>query len=135
MFTTILHVLLCSVQSSVKDEDGLSHILLCRVVLGRMELIHPGSERHEPHYAEFDSGVDDLVSPKKYIVWSTNMNTHILPELVISFRTHSFSNGEWLLVSIGSRIVETGSIRVYACIIKLDWQFLIVQVAKGSRFR
>ncbi|WZZ81262.1 hypothetical protein YC2023_101834 [Brassica napus] len=36
---------------------------------------------------EFDSGVDDLASPKKYIVWSTHMNTHVLPEFLVCIKT------------------------------------------------
>lgn len=34
-----------------------------------------------------DQMFDDLVSPKKYIIWSSQMNTHILLEFVISFKT------------------------------------------------
>ncbi|CAI9772987.1 unnamed protein product [Fraxinus pennsylvanica] len=51
-----------------------------------MEVVQPGSEQYNPSFEEFDSGIDILVSPRKYIVWSTRMNTHILPEFVISFR-------------------------------------------------
>lgn len=45
-----------------------------------------GSEQCHPSSEEFDSGVDNLSAPRKYIVWSTHMNTHILPEFVVSFR-------------------------------------------------
>ncbi|KAK3035323.1 hypothetical protein RJ639_034031 [Escallonia herrerae] len=75
-----------SVESSVPDKDGLRHVLLCRVLLGRTELVRPGSGQYHPSSEEFDSGVDNQLSPKKYIVWSSNMNTLILPEYVISFR-------------------------------------------------
>ncbi|KAL8141963.1 hypothetical protein V2J09_014995 [Rumex salicifolius] len=75
-----------SVQSTVEDENGLRHVLLCKVLLGNMELILPGSDQTHPSSDRFDSGVDSIVTPKRYIVWSTNMNTHILPEFVISFR-------------------------------------------------
>ncbi|KAK3006534.1 hypothetical protein RJ639_015907, partial [Escallonia herrerae] len=74
------------VESSVPDKDGLRHVLLCRVLLGRTELVRPGSGQYHPSSEEFDSGVDNQLSPKKYIVWSSNMNTLILPEYVISFR-------------------------------------------------
>ncbi|XP_059656395.1 probable inactive poly [ADP-ribose] polymerase SRO5 [Cornus florida] len=74
------------VKSTVVDEDGLRHILFCRVVMGKMELVHPGSQQSHPSSEEFDSGVDNLTSPKKYIVWSTYMNSHICPEFVLSFR-------------------------------------------------
>ncbi|GMQ10314.1 hypothetical protein CsSME_00053367 [Camellia sinensis var. sinensis] len=83
-----------SVKSSIVDNDGLKHVLLCRVILGNMEVVQPGSEQCYPSSEEFDSGVDNLVTPKKYIVWSTHMNTHILPEYIISFRAPPCSKGE-----------------------------------------
>lgn len=76
------------------DEDGLSHMLLCRVILGKMENICPGSEQYNPSSEEFDSGVDNLASPQKYIIWSSRMNTHVLPEFVVSFRASSYYRGE-----------------------------------------
>lgn len=75
-----------SVQSADVDDDGLKHVVLCRVLLGRMEVLHPCSNQTHPSSEEFHSGVDSLESPKKYIVWSTSMNTHILPEYVVSFK-------------------------------------------------
>ncbi|PWA72170.1 Poly(ADP-ribose) polymerase, catalytic domain-containing protein [Artemisia annua] len=39
-----------------------------------------------------DQMFDDLVSPKKYIIWSSQMNTHILLEFVISFKTQRIVN-------------------------------------------
>ncbi|PIA40559.1 hypothetical protein AQUCO_02500341v1 [Aquilegia coerulea] len=75
-----------SALSATKDEEGLKHILLCRVIMGNMEEIRPGSDQSHPSSKDFDSGVDNLLSPKKYIVWTTNMNTHILPEYVVSFK-------------------------------------------------
>lgn len=75
------------VESLSVDEDGLRHLLLCRVILGKPEVVLPGnSEQYHPSSHEYDSGVDKLFAPKKYIVWSTHMNTHILPEYVVSFR-------------------------------------------------
>lgn len=68
------------------DDDGLRHLLLCRVILGKMEVVHPGSIQSHPSSKEFDSGVDNLSSPKRYIVWSSYMNTHIVPDCVVSFR-------------------------------------------------
>ncbi|KAF7838330.1 putative inactive poly [ADP-ribose] polymerase SRO5 [Senna tora] len=80
-----------SVKSCVVDKDGLRHLVLCRVILGRTEVVHPGSEQCHPSSEDYDSGVvDDLSSPKKYVVWCTRMNTHIFPEYVISFRLPSF---------------------------------------------
>ncbi|KAL8091713.1 putative inactive poly [ADP-ribose] polymerase SRO2 [Apium graveolens] len=82
-----------SVQFAVEDDDGLKHILLCQVLLGNLELVHPGSQQSHPGSGEFDSGVDSLISPNKYIVWGTQMNTHILPQFVITFRAQSCTEG------------------------------------------
>ncbi|CAA2953970.1 probable inactive poly [ADP-ribose] polymerase SRO5 [Olea europaea subsp. europaea] len=82
-----------SFPSSVADEDGLRHLLLCRVLLGRTEIVRPDSRQSNPSSEEFDSGVDNLASPKKYIVWSTRLNTHILPEYVVSFRSSTGLEG------------------------------------------
>lgn len=76
-----------SLEKCIPDEDGVKHLLLCRVLLGKSELIHPNSTQNEPSCDEFDSGVDDFENPKKYIFWSHNMNSLILPEYVLSFTT------------------------------------------------
>nr|GEW76749.1 probable inactive poly [ADP-ribose] polymerase SRO5 [Tanacetum cinerariifolium] len=44
------------------------------------------------HDGEFDSGVDNAVTPKKYIIWSSQMNTYILLVFVISFKTQRIAN-------------------------------------------
>lgn len=79
--------------SSVADENGLRHLLLCRVILGNQEEVLPGSKQLLPSSEEFDSGVDNCLAPKKYIIWSTHMNTHVLPEFIISFRNPSLPRG------------------------------------------
>ena len=76
----------CSMNSSVADENGVRRLLLCRVILGKMEVVRPGSQQCHPSSEDFDSGVDNLSAPKRYIVWSSHMNTHILPEYVVTFR-------------------------------------------------
>ncbi|KAG9449948.1 hypothetical protein H6P81_009913 [Aristolochia fimbriata] len=75
-----------SIISSDVDENGLRHVLLSRVILGNVEEISCGSKQFRPSSEEFDSGVDNLSAPKRYILWSTHMNTHIMPEFVVSFR-------------------------------------------------
>ncbi|XP_058084495.1 inactive poly [ADP-ribose] polymerase RCD1-like [Magnolia sinica] len=67
------------------DENGVQHMVLCRVIMGNMELVHPGSEQFQPSSQNFDSGIDDLQNPKRYIIWNMHMNTHIYPEYVVSF--------------------------------------------------
>nr|XP_048322824.1 probable inactive poly [ADP-ribose] polymerase SRO2 isoform X1 [Ziziphus jujuba var. spinosa] len=76
-----------SALSSVADESGVRHILLCRVIMGKSEVIHPGSKQFHPSSNEFDSGVDNLLSPRKYIIWNAFMNSHIFPEFVITFKS------------------------------------------------
>ncbi|XP_047314331.1 probable inactive poly [ADP-ribose] polymerase SRO5 [Impatiens glandulifera] len=82
----------CLNSSRPDEEDGVRHVLLCRVILGKTEPIHPGSEQCYPSSDEFDSGVDNLLNPRKYIVWSCNMNTHIFPEYILSFKIPSPSS-------------------------------------------
>ncbi|KAM3318925.1 putative inactive poly [Capsicum chacoense] len=70
---------------AVPDKNGIRHLLLCRVILGRSEVVHPGSGQCHPSSEEFDTGVDNLLSPRKYIVWTTHMNSYVFPEFVVSF--------------------------------------------------
>lgn len=68
-------------------------MVLCRVILGNEELLHFGSHQSYPSNERYDSGVDDLESPTHYTVWNMNMNTHIYPEYVVSFRMSSGAEG------------------------------------------
>ncbi|KAI3881645.1 hypothetical protein MKW92_018984 [Papaver armeniacum] len=76
------------------DENGVQYMLLCRVIMGNMELVQPGSEQFHPSSENFDSRVDDLQDPKHYIIWNVNMNAHIFPECVISFKAPSVEKGQ-----------------------------------------
>lgn len=76
-------------QTAVPDRNGIRHLLLCRVILGKSEIVHPGSGQCHPSSEEYDTGVDNLPSPRKYIVWSTHMNSYIFPEFMVSFRVTS----------------------------------------------
>ncbi|TXG49441.1 hypothetical protein EZV62_025316 [Acer yangbiense] len=51
-------------KDSVVDEDGMRHLLLCCLILGKTEAVHPGSDQYHPSSEEFDSGVDNLTMPK-----------------------------------------------------------------------
>jgi hypothetical protein len=68
------------------DENGERHMVLCQVITGASEVVKPPSEQFHPSSEHFDTGVDDLLAPKRLIVWSTHMNTHILPLYVVSFK-------------------------------------------------
>uniref|UniRef100_A0A6M2F5H8 Poly [ADP-ribose] polymerase n=1 Tax=Populus davidiana TaxID=266767 RepID=A0A6M2F5H8_9ROSI len=75
------------------DENGVRHLVFCRVIMGKMELLQHGSRQFHPSSEDFDSGVDDLENPREYIVWNMNMNTHIYPEFVVSFKFTPNSEG------------------------------------------
>ncbi|CAN6703560.1 unnamed protein product [Malus baccata var. baccata] len=88
------------------DENGARHMILCRVIMGNMELLHPGSKQFHPSSKDFDSGVDGLQDPKHYIVWNMNMNTHIYPEFVVSFKITS--NAEGHLIGTENKLGASG---------------------------
>ncbi|KAL9857467.1 putative inactive poly [ADP-ribose] polymerase SRO2 [Arabidopsis thaliana] len=78
---------LLAASATEQDEEGLRYLLLCRVILGKPEIIISGSKQSYPSSAEFDSGVDDLHNPRNYVIWSCNMNSCILPSYIVSFRS------------------------------------------------
>ncbi|KAJ0094584.1 hypothetical protein Patl1_16128 [Pistacia atlantica] len=84
-----LRLSLSSALTTEMDENGLRHVLLCRVILGKMEEIASGSKQIHPSSMEFDSGVDNIVGPTKYIVWSCYMNSHIHLDYIVSFKVSS----------------------------------------------
>ncbi|GAV86730.1 PARP domain-containing protein/WWE domain-containing protein/RST domain-containing protein [Cephalotus follicularis] len=75
------------------DENGVRHLLLCRVIMGNMELLQIGSKQYHPNSQDFDSAVDDLENPKRLMLWHMNMTTHIYPEFVVSFKVSSVVEG------------------------------------------
>ncbi|CAN6976328.1 hypothetical protein IGI04_037066 [Brassica rapa subsp. trilocularis] len=80
----------CSLFAAVgaePDGERVRHLLLCRVLLGRPEQIDAGSTQSHPSSGEFDCAVDDLQEPRKYVVWSSNMNSYILPSYIVSFKS------------------------------------------------
>ncbi|KAF3793784.1 Inactive poly ADP-ribose polymerase [Nymphaea thermarum] len=77
---------LISASFSDVDEKGLQHMVLCRVIMGNMEQVPLGSAQFCPSSDNFDSGVDDIRNPRRYVIWGTHMNTHIHPEYVVSFK-------------------------------------------------
>jgi hypothetical protein len=71
------------------DEKAVQYMLLCRVILGNMEAITPGSQDTFPSSEMYDSGVDDCSNPKCYVMWPSHVNTHIRLEYLVSFRLSS----------------------------------------------
>ncbi|KAJ0427876.1 putative WWE domain, poly(ADP-ribose) polymerase, catalytic domain, RST domain-containing protein [Helianthus annuus] len=85
------------------DEKGVRCMVLCRVILGNMELVLPGSKQFYPSDDCFDTGVDNLDNPNHYVVWNMNMNTHIYPEYAVSFKI-SLSAEDGNRVNLSSRV-------------------------------
>ncbi|XP_016459827.1 putative inactive poly [ADP-ribose] polymerase SRO5 [Nicotiana tabacum] len=73
-------------QTAIQDKDGLRHLLLFKLVLGRSELVISGSGQFQPSSEDIDFEVDSFTSPRTYIVWSSRLSTHVFPEVIVSFR-------------------------------------------------
>ncbi|KAH7404226.1 hypothetical protein KP509_15G016500 [Ceratopteris richardii] len=71
---------------SDSDEQGVHYILLCKVILGKMEQTPKDLEQFFLSSNDRDTLVDDFRHPSQYVVCSTRVNTHILPEFVVSFK-------------------------------------------------
>uniref|UniRef100_A0A0E0KWM4 Poly [ADP-ribose] polymerase n=1 Tax=Oryza punctata TaxID=4537 RepID=A0A0E0KWM4_ORYPU len=71
------------------DEKGVQYMLLCRLILGNMEAVMPGSQDSFPSSEIYDSGVDDCSNPKCYVMWPSHLSSHIRLEYLVSFRLSS----------------------------------------------
>lgn len=89
----MLILLAISALMSEVDVNGEKHVLLCRVILGKCEKVEAGSQQRFPSSVDFDSGADDLENPRWYVVWCNNMNTHVLPEVVVSYKPANNAQG------------------------------------------
>ena len=69
------------------DENDKIHIMLCLAVLGNLEKVELGSQNVFPSSTNFDIGVDDLINLNLHVVWCKNMNTHILPLFIVSYKS------------------------------------------------
>ena len=68
------------------DEKGVQYMLLCRMILGNMEAVEPGSQETFPSSEIYDSGVDDCSNPKCFVMWPSHLSTHIRLEYLVSFK-------------------------------------------------
>ena len=81
----------CDGRYSVNDAHGIKHVLLCDFAPGSAEVVPRGSTQAWPTVgSNHNTGVDHLVKPSRYIVWSNDMNKRILPKYVISFSMDDF---------------------------------------------
>ncbi|KAK7318898.1 hypothetical protein RJT34_03605 [Clitoria ternatea] len=75
-----------SAMSTVADEHGLRHVLLCKVILGKVEAVPAGSKQSQPISKQYDTGVDDVSAPRRHIIWTAFMHSHIHPDYILSFK-------------------------------------------------
>ena len=52
---------------------------------GSPEEVQKGSTQFTPSDPKYNTAVDNLAAPRRYVVWSTDMNQRILPKYVVSF--------------------------------------------------
>lgn len=88
------------------DENGVQHMVFCRVIMGNMEQLCPGTKQYHPSTEDFDSGVDDLQNPRHFTVWNMNVNTHVYPEFVVSFKIASNGEGDTFHLYISLFLVK-----------------------------
>lgn len=91
----IVEFCLFSAQLAEADQNGEKHVILSRVILGHVEKVEAGAQQCYPSSVDFDSGSDDPKNPKWYVVWTSNMNRHVIPECVVSYRSTGHSQGKF----------------------------------------
>lgn len=67
--------------------------MVCRVILGNTEVVLPTSGQSGPSSGDFDCGVDNQQSPRKYIVWYPDVKTNILPLYTLAVKLEEFHSG------------------------------------------
>ncbi|MED6137380.1 hypothetical protein PIB30_064528 [Stylosanthes scabra] len=75
-----------SAMCTTEDESGLRHVMLCRVITGKMEAVAGGSKQSHPSSIHYDTGVDDISSPTRHTIWPAFINSHIHPDYIVSFK-------------------------------------------------
>jgi hypothetical protein len=85
--------MLCSASYSDADENGIIRMVLCRVIMGNVEVVRQGSKQNHPSNSNFDSGVDDVANPKHYVIWDMHVNKRVFPEFAVAIRMPSQAKG------------------------------------------
>lgn len=75
-----------SAEFAVPDENGEKHMLLCRVIVGAMEVVPFESVQRRPSNSKFDTGTDNANEPTRYVVWEDDVNEHVLPTHIVTFK-------------------------------------------------
>ncbi|KQK12035.1 inactive poly [ADP-ribose] polymerase RCD1 isoform X1 [Brachypodium distachyon] len=88
------------------DDNGIIRMLMCRVIMGNVEVVYPGSKQFQPTNETFDSGVDDLQKAKHYIIWDANVHRHIYAEYAVIIKVPSRTNEHLVREDTASNISE-----------------------------
>jgi hypothetical protein len=99
---------ICASHSDV-DENGIIRMMLCRVIMGNVEVVLPGSKQFQPTNGIYDSGVDDLQKPKHYVIWDANVHRHIYAEYAVIIKAPSMTNEYLVREDTASNISEIGN--------------------------
>uniref|UniRef100_A0A0A9BQL2 PARP catalytic domain-containing protein n=1 Tax=Arundo donax TaxID=35708 RepID=A0A0A9BQL2_ARUDO len=96
----------CASYSDFHD-NGIIRMMLCRVIMGNVEVVFPGSKQFQPTNESFDSGMDDLQKPKHYIIWDANVHKHIYAEYAVIIKVPPMANEYLVSKDSASNISET----------------------------
>lgn len=83
----------CSASYSDADENSIIRMVLCRVIMGNVEVVQQGSKQTCSSNPNFDSGADDVANPKHYVIWDMHVNMRVFPEFVVAIRMPSRAKG------------------------------------------
>ncbi|CAN6969093.1 unnamed protein product [Brassica oleracea var. botrytis] len=117
------------------DENGVRHMVLCRVIMGNMEPLGGDRAQFVTGGEGYDNGVDNVSSPKHYVVWNMNMNTHVYPEFVVSFKLLSIPNAEGNLLSAAQSKHESSELTLEGAKGSLSNELGSGNKSTGSRTR
>lgn len=125
MLLLVLLKFIYSVSYSDVHEDGIIRMMLCRVIMGNVEVVLPGSKQFQQSNESFDSGVDDLQNPKHYIIWDANVHKQIYAEYAVIVNIPPTINGIYLY---GSFLSLSTIFRMYYYLPKTIYLVLVQNV-------
>ncbi|KAK7399716.1 hypothetical protein VNO78_10905 [Psophocarpus tetragonolobus] len=71
---------MCTVEVEDEQEHGLRHVLLCRVILGKVEAVPGGSKQSQSSSDQYDTEVDHIFA---LTIWTAFINVHIHPIYIL----------------------------------------------------
>uniref|UniRef100_A0A2N9ESY8 PARP catalytic domain-containing protein n=1 Tax=Fagus sylvatica TaxID=28930 RepID=A0A2N9ESY8_FAGSY len=81
------------------DENGVQHMVFCRVIMGKMEVVHRGSRQCHPSCKDYDSGVDDLQNPR-----ASSMDRRCLLLVGLCYNEEMIHHCNYYFIEIASHV-------------------------------